>query len=236
MAMIPRVTTNAGRPKRAIRVPEKRPITIPANIARTMGTGIGKCSRPRPNKTPVKPATEPTERSIPPINITNVIPIATMPTTTDWSRTFQRLLEVRKCGERMERAAPRINASPSIRISSRATRVLTRERSAVVEFIRPFSLGFDDPVQEGLDLFSKLPCGRNGKTAVHRDANPTHVVSALASDRKQKCGELIFWFEHEVLGLGAQGHWNPSVVNHGRIPGPKTWGGLLVNHSRIQAK
>ena len=33
--------------------------------------------------TPVRPTTEPTERSMPPVRITKVMPIAMMPVTTD---------------------------------------------------------------------------------------------------------------------------------------------------------
>ena len=46
--------------------------------------------------TPVTPATEPTERSMPPVRMTNVIPTETMPITTDWSRMLKTFVSVRK--------------------------------------------------------------------------------------------------------------------------------------------
>ena len=45
---------------------------------------------------PVNPATDPTERSIPPVRITKVMPTDTMPITTDWSSMLKMLERVRK--------------------------------------------------------------------------------------------------------------------------------------------
>jgi hypothetical protein len=45
---------------------------------------------------PVSPAMEPTDRSMPPVRITKVMPTATIPTTTDWSRMLKMLDRVRK--------------------------------------------------------------------------------------------------------------------------------------------
>src|SRR5260221_912685 len=200
IAITPRVTTKAGRPNRAIRIPEKRPMVMPPITARAMANGMGRCSRPRPNRTPVQPAMDPTERSIPPIRITNVIPIATMPTTTDWSRTFSRLLDVRKWGDKMESATPRARASASIRISRRATKFLTNERSAMaLAFIRQLSLRLDNPLDETLDSVAKVLRRRPRGIAVKSDSNPTHVVAASAPDRKQKRHKLIFRFYHKLL-------------------------------------
>ena len=53
---------------------------------------------------PVSPATEPTDRSMPPVRITKVMPIATMPTTTDWSRRL-KILDRRQEIGRGERQA-----------------------------------------------------------------------------------------------------------------------------------
>ena len=56
---------------------------------------------------------------MPPVRITKVIPIATMPTTTDWSSRFRRLLPVRKYGDSSDSATAITTASPSMRVSRR---------------------------------------------------------------------------------------------------------------------
>ena len=70
--------------------------------------------------TPVRPTTEPTERSMPPVRITKVMPIATMPSTTDWSSRLSRLLVLRKYGESSDSATAMTIASASMRNSSGA--------------------------------------------------------------------------------------------------------------------
>ena len=61
-----------------------------------MATGIGNSRSARPKMIPVTPAIEPTERSMPPVRMTKVMPMATMPMTTDWSSRLYRLFAVRK--------------------------------------------------------------------------------------------------------------------------------------------
>ena len=50
--------------------------------------------------TPAKPATEPQDRSMPPVSMMNVMPTAMMPTMDTWRRTLKMLDELRKrpCG------------------------------------------------------------------------------------------------------------------------------------------
>ena len=47
-------------------------------------------------RTPLSPATDPTDRSIPAVRMTNVIPTATIATIETWTPMLNRLFEVRK--------------------------------------------------------------------------------------------------------------------------------------------
>ncbi len=80
--------------------------------------------------TPVRPTSEPTERSMPPVRMTKVMPIDTMPVTTDWSSRLSRLLVLRKCGESSDSATAMTIASASMRNSSGAERRLKRRGGA----------------------------------------------------------------------------------------------------------
>ena len=62
---------------------------------------------------PVKATIEPTDRSIPAVRITNVIPTARMPMIDTCRSTFMTLRSVRNPGSRMER----IKINPSRKIS-----------------------------------------------------------------------------------------------------------------------
>src|SRR5215472_4470281 len=99
----------------------------------------------------------------------------------------------------MESVMPKARTRPSMRISSRPTRSLTSERSAAVEFICRFSLRLGYLLYETLDPIQDLPRGRARRSTVQRHANPAHIMSAIASDRKQQRSELIFRFDHEFL-------------------------------------
>ena len=57
---------------------------------------------------PVKATTEPTERSIPPVRITNVMPMASTPLIDVCSRMFEILPGVRKNGFEAASTATRI--------------------------------------------------------------------------------------------------------------------------------
>ena len=67
---------------------------------------------------------------MPPVRMTKVIPIDTMPVTTDWSSRFKRLLVLRKCGESSDSAIAMTIASASMRNSSGADRMLKRRGAA----------------------------------------------------------------------------------------------------------
>ena len=64
------------------------------------------------NSTTAMPRMEPTDRSMPRVRITNVMPVARMPTIETWRSTFKRLGTVRNRGDRKEAAiTSRINAA-----------------------------------------------------------------------------------------------------------------------------
>ncbi len=96
--------------------------------ANAIATGIGTRRIDRPRMTPVRPTSEPTERSMPPVRMTKVMPIDTMPVTTDWSSRLSRLLVRRKYGESSDSATAMTIASASMRSSSGADRRLKRRR------------------------------------------------------------------------------------------------------------
>ena len=73
--------------------------------------GSGACSV-LARSTPEKATIEPTDRSIPPEMITNVMPAAITALIEVCSRTFSRLDTVRKYGLRIE-SRPPSNSSPS---------------------------------------------------------------------------------------------------------------------------
>ncbi|MCY1533226.1 hypothetical protein D9M68_685420 [compost metagenome] len=89
---------NDGRPARTTISAVSEPQAAPARMAATIAKPIG---RPSERSTQLitmmeTASTAPTERSIPPMRITRVMPRAMMPSTVTWSRMLRRLLRVRK--------------------------------------------------------------------------------------------------------------------------------------------
>src|SRR4051794_7902205 len=74
----------------AIAAPLTEPSTTPNNNAPTMN-GTLPLSITRPPATPAAATIEPTDKSIPAVAITNVIPIANTPTTLPWRNTLNML-------------------------------------------------------------------------------------------------------------------------------------------------
>ena len=74
------------------------PRKVAKAIAPTMNTRLLVPSVPTrmPPKTPAAATIDPTERSIPAVAITNVIPIASTPTTLAWVSMLRRLSQVGK--------------------------------------------------------------------------------------------------------------------------------------------
>ena len=100
------VTTKAGTPNQAITVPDTAPASIPtpspAAITRSAGYGPPGTMATEdvlasdPATTPVSATSEPTERSIPRVRITKVMPIARIPLIEVWRSTLRILFVVRK--------------------------------------------------------------------------------------------------------------------------------------------
>ena len=104
-----------ARPKTLISRPDTRPMPPPAATATAMAAGIGRCCEGQARaRCPVNPATDPTDRSMPPVRMTNVMPTDTMPITTDWSSTLKTFDRVRKIGGQ-ERQAPSAASGPPAR-------------------------------------------------------------------------------------------------------------------------
>ena len=97
MLIVPSVTMNGGRPPQLINAPFPRPQTPPASSASVSASAIGwpPCSE-LPSTTPASATIDPTERSIPPERITNVMPTATIALMLVCSTTLTRFETVRK--------------------------------------------------------------------------------------------------------------------------------------------
>ena len=106
MLIVPSVTMNGGRPPQLISAPLARPQAVPAASASVNATGSG-CPpwSAVPRTTPASATIDPTERSMPPDRITNVIPTATIALMLVCSTTLTRFETVRKCGVRIHSAA-----------------------------------------------------------------------------------------------------------------------------------
>jgi hypothetical protein len=93
--IIASVTMNGGSRTFATSAPLARPRSV---VAPTPASTDG--SAPMPDNaavmTPAAATSAPTERSIPPVRITNVIPSATSPGMLVWRRTFTRFSGVAK--------------------------------------------------------------------------------------------------------------------------------------------
>src|SRR5882757_9130969 len=86
-----RVTANGTTLSRATTTPTTSPIAVPVNNPATMPTGrLPLLVMIHAPATPLAPITLPVDRSIPPVRITNVAPIAAMATTADWLNTLIR--------------------------------------------------------------------------------------------------------------------------------------------------
>src|SRR6185437_8644819 len=109
MPSMPRVTISAGIAPLVMRKPLKAPVAAPAAKQPRMPTHQG---RPRLEvssapTTPARPRIDPTDRSIPAEQMTNVCPIADTPNTEVDNRMLRRLEPERKTFDRRAIAAQR---------------------------------------------------------------------------------------------------------------------------------
>src|SRR5215469_9031167 len=97
MASMPSVTTNGGIPTKAMR----RPLTAPtaravSSAAPTPAQMLKPAFITTPSTMPVRHTTEPTDRSMPPVMMTAVMPRATMATKAKLRVTLNRFCSVAK--------------------------------------------------------------------------------------------------------------------------------------------
>src|SRR5262245_23276252 len=96
---MPSVTTNEGMPTYATKNPLTTPHSSPVSSPIAKATYQGYCQvRNRPATIATKPITEPTDRSMPPVMITIVMPSAMMPNGAKLRATFPTLFAVPKVG------------------------------------------------------------------------------------------------------------------------------------------
>ena len=91
------VTTMGCTRMVAINVPFSTPTSVPTTQATSTATITPRASMTEATA-PAMAITEPTERSMPPVAITSVMPAAARVTVETWSSTFHRLLAVAKFG------------------------------------------------------------------------------------------------------------------------------------------
>ena len=100
MDIMPSVAINAGRFTRVTSRPLTRPHTPPVSTqpasAAPSGTPLLSMA---PSRMPANATTEPTDRSMPPVMTTIIMPIARIPLTAACFQTFSRLRGTRKVGD-----------------------------------------------------------------------------------------------------------------------------------------
>src|SRR5918994_591409 len=135
---MPSVAMNGGSLKRAIRIPFARPHRPPIRMPPRMPSGSG--SPAFVTMVPVITAdnvmTVPIERSMPPVMITNVTPIASTPTTDVASRMPTMLPNWRKLGDASEKKTMiRISAANASRRWTASLRTTPRPRVSVLAVV-----------------------------------------------------------------------------------------------------
>src|SRR5215218_2336863 len=102
IAIMARVTMKGATPRQIMTPPLMAPIAAPnVRVTRmTIGNGYP-CAllKSMAATTLQRLSTMPTERSIPPVRMTKVIPTATTPSIADWRKTFRIFVNDRKIGE-----------------------------------------------------------------------------------------------------------------------------------------
>ena len=113
--IIPRVAMKGGSRPTVISRPLIRPHASPIASAIAIPTGAGRpLSSASARPIPAKASTDPTDRSMPPEMITNVIPMATMAFRAVCSSTLSRFETVRKCGVAAHRIAHSVSRPANV--------------------------------------------------------------------------------------------------------------------------
>src|SRR5262245_33335678 len=217
---MPRVATKGGMPTCAIRTPLTSPTASEAARPAPMPTHA---EYPAFSTTPVTIAdrqrVEPTDRSMPPVMITAVIPIATMATNTKFRVTLNRFCGVANALVAKDRTAAASSAAASTqnacRPSARPTSPwvcasIARSRSPGVEWSMAGSGGADRPGDEPRHLLGARGrdglVGDLGAPAKHDDAvgYREHVRHSVADQHDGDA--LVAEPAHQVQDLGDLAH------------------------------
>jgi len=95
--MLPSVTMMEGRRVLAVRKPLTNPASAPTQTPSSTASGVGICSEKYTPHTPDRATIAPTDRSMPPVRMTNVMPAASMPLIAVWRIMFKMLVHVKNC-------------------------------------------------------------------------------------------------------------------------------------------
>ena len=100
--IIPKVAIKGGRSKNTVKLPFIKPIIVPTPIPAITAIIIGalKSLITVAVTTPLRAIIAPTERSIPPVMMTNVIPTAIIPITDVCKAIVIKLLNLKKYGDK----------------------------------------------------------------------------------------------------------------------------------------
>src|SRR3984957_5027866 len=190
---MPSVMMKGGSPPEATPTPLTRPASAAAPIPSGMATIIPRLSIEPANRTTAMPRIDPTERSMPRARMTNVIPIARMPTIDTCRSTFMRLGTVKKRCDRND-------AAMTSRISAASTprRCHVRAMTVALSAMRDLGCKSRGPHDRSLRGFSSRerrrdppPAGdhdsiRKGKNflEVGRDQHDRHPIGDKAFNRR----------------------------------------------------
>ncbi len=133
MLIMPRVTTKGAMRPMVISRPLASPQPMPMTSASRMTGRIPAPAFSVPAATaPAMAKIEPTERSIPPVRMTKVMPTAMMPKIELWRTTLSTLVTLRNTGERTARKMQMMKKATTMPydFSTRLTSSLTIRRTA----------------------------------------------------------------------------------------------------------
>src|SRR5439155_9134876 len=181
MLIMPSVAMNGGRRPIEIKTPLPIPHTRPTDNPIVNASGIDRpAARLLAITTPENARTEPTDRSIPAVIITNVIPAATTAIIEVCSAILSRFETVRKYGERIQRTKHRpskpdkvpicrfrlIRNSAPILLAERAAKDLLRSCLTSVELPTDFPLMHHEDAIAHTQNFGHLRRNHDNRNAI----------------------------------------------------------------------
>src|SRR3990167_5954499 len=217
MVSMPSVTTNGIIPKPAISPPLIAPSAIPARIAQSIAKygaaapADSNCSAVNASMIPATATMLPTDKSIPPMRMTSVIPIARIPVCVI-------------CWERLDRfSGERKLQSPFLRYVTPAMATKTRIREKKMPYFR--IIASDVPCRQRADLLGRrlAPLKRPYRPAFPHDQDAVAHAEEFRQIRRHH-HDAFAGFLHPVhdpvnLGLGAHIHAAGRLVEkkHGGV-------------------